>query len=544
MGVKVKQAVVLLCLFAFAIEIRAACTPPAYLARELRSNPAAGTYAALGSWYADHQQAECAVENLRKAVALEPESARYQYLFGLSLYSAGLFSDAVVSLRRSLQLDPDSTQTHLLLGKVLDSSNVRPSAELEWRLALAREPKSILALEALSRDLLADHNYSGVIQLLAPVLPMTDDALAALTVTLAVDLAAAYSGSGLTEEAANLLQKKLRAHPTSLQLAETLSGVLILESRFQDAVAVLSGVANQYPANLHAQILLLQTLVLSHDPGAESLGQKLLASAPGDWELLYFMGVLHQQGDDYANARDYFDRSIAANPGNADTHYRLGVVLSSLKDEAAAKQEFEKSIGLGLDTPQVHFALAKALKALGDSSGSQQQLGLYQQRLKTQAARAQAADKAQQGDLAAAANNPQETVSDYREALALDPQEPVLAYKLAMALDKAGDRTGERAVLRQAIELDPHMALAQNQLGYLDAIDGNDAAAVQHFHLAVGADPGFSKAWMNLAATLCLQAKWAEAREALHHVFALGGDDANAKSLLGQIDRMETQAQP
>jgi len=171
-------------------------------------------------------------------------------------------------------------------------------------------------------------------------------------------------------------------------------------------------------------------------------------------------------------------------------------------------------------------------------------LSLYQQTLKAQAARAQAADKAQQGDQAAAAGNAQETVADYREALALAPQEPVLAYKLAMALDKTGDKAGERTALHQAADLDPKMALAQNQLGYLDAGDGDAAGAVQHFQFAVGADPGFSKAWMNLAASLCLEAKWVEAREALHHVFALGGDDASAKALLQQIDAMEAQAKP
>ncbi len=539
MSVNVKQAFMITFLLAAALQARAACNAPANLAKELRVTPNAGTYAALGSWYADHQQFGCAIETFRKAAALEPDSARYRYLLGLSLTADGQFTNAVGPLRHSLQLDPDSTQTHLLLGTALDSSNDRLSAELEWRLALAGDPKSTLALENLSRDLLADHNYSGVIQLLAPV-----DASGTLPDTLAIDLAAAYSSSGLPEDAAALLQKRLQTNPGSLQLAEALSGVLILESRFQDAVAALSGVAGQHPQDLHAQILLLQTLVLAHDPGAEALGQKLLASAPKQWELLYFMGMLHQQRDDYAAARDYFERSLAAKPGNADAHYRLGVVLSSTKGETAARQELEKAIALGLDTPEVHFALAKTLRALDDTAGAQQQLSLYQQRLKAQAARAQAADKAQQGDQAAAAGNVQETVGDYREALALDPQEPVLAYKLAMALDKAGDKAGERTALRQAVELAPRMALAQNQLGYLDAGDGDDAAAVQHFQLAVEADPGFSKAWMNLAASLCLQSKWPEAREALHHAVVLGADEASAKALLQQIDAMQAQAHP
>jgi Flp pilus assembly protein TadD len=547
MRVKVKQAFMIMCLCASVLQARATCTAPANLAKAIRATPDAGTYATLGSWYADHQQFGCAIETFRRVAALEPNSARYQYLLGLSLYADRQFTNAIGPLRRSLELDPDSIQTHLLLGTVLDTSNLRPSAELEWRLALALDPRSPLALENLSRDLLADQDLSAVITLLQPL-----DASGALTDTLAVDLAAAYGSSGLPEDAAALLQKRLQTNPASLQLAEALSGVLILESRFQDAVAALSSSARQHPHDLHAQILLLQTLVLAHDPGAEALGHKLLTAAPKQWELLYFMGMLHQQEDNYATARDYFERSIAAKPGNADAHYRLAVVLSSLQgdaksqmqDKTAARQELETAITLGLDTPEVHFALAKALRAQGDMEGAQQQLSLYQQRLKAQAARAQAADKAQQGDQAAAAGNPQQTVADYREALALDPQEPVLAYKLAMALDTVGDRAGERTALHQAIDLNPHMALAQNQLGYLDASDGDAAAAVQHFQLAVKADPGFSKAWMNLAASLCLQGKWSDAREALHHVFALRGDDASAKALLQQIDTMQAQAHP
>ncbi|RRA49135.1 tetratricopeptide repeat protein [Acidipila sp. EB88] len=536
---KVAQAFLIASLCAAALQVQAACTVPADLARQLRATPDARTHAALGTWYADHQQFGCAVDSFRKVTTLEPNSAHYEYLLGLSLSADGQFAAAVEPLRLSLRLDPDATQTHLLLGTALDHGNDRNAAELEWRLALAREPTSALALESLSRDLLADRNYSGVMALLGP-----PDASGRLTDTLALDLAAAMSHSGLPEDAARLLQKKLAANPASLQLAEALSGVLMLESRFQDAVAALSAAASQHPQDVQAQLLLLQTLVLARDPGAEALGQKLLLSAPAQWELLYFMGLLHQQQDDYAAARDYLRRSIAAKPGNAEAHYRLGMVYGSLKDESAARQELEQSIALGLDTPEVHFALAKALRTMGDMPAAQQQITLYQEKLKAQAARAQAADKAQQGDQAAAAGNLQQCIADYREALALDPHEPVLAYKLAMALDKAGDPAGERAALQQAVALDAHMAVALNQLGYLDASDGDAADAARYFELAVAADPGFGKAWMNLAASLCLQSKWADAREALHHVTALGGNDAGARALLQQIDAMEQPARP
>ena len=530
------RSVLALCLVAVP-HAQAACTPSASLARELRATPSAAMYATLGSWYADHHSPGCAVASFQKAVALEPDSARYLYFVGLSLYADKQPGAAIEPLRHSLQLDPASIQTHLLLGTILEKSKDRRGAELEWRVALARDPNAPTALASLSHDLLADGNYSGVIALLHP-----RDLSGVLADNLSVDLAAAYSNSGLPGDAADLLETRLRASPASVPLAEALSGVLILESQFQKAVAVLTPLALQHPSDTHLQVLRLETLVLAHDPGAQESGKKLLLSAPHQPELLYFMGVLAQEEEDAAGARGYFERAVAAKPDYADAHERLGVVLSSLRDNTGARRELETAQRLGLDTPELHAALGKALRATGDGQGAEQQFVLYQQRLKAQAARAQAANKAEAGDQAAAAGHLQQTVGEYREALALDPTEPVLAFKLAMALDKIGDHAGERSALGRALALDSNMSAAENQLGYLDAGDGDIAAAVQHFQLAVAADPAFSKAWMNLAATLCSEARWSEARAALHHVVELEGENATTMALLQQITDQQAQA--
>jgi Flp pilus assembly protein TadD len=506
------------------------------MARKLRGVPDAALYADLGAWYADHKQFSCAAEVFGKAAALQPDSARYQYLLGLSLYSSKRSGDAIDPLRRALRIQPEFLDAHMTLAAALDARDNRAAAEAQWRLALAVDPHSTLALDSLSRDLLADRNYSDVIALLGPLA-----AAGNLTDGLAVDLSAAYSQSGLLQESAETLQRRLQVSPSSLPVAEALSGVLMLQSRFQDAVEVLAPIAKQNPADMRAQVLYLQTLVLAHDAGAEKVGERLLASSPRNWELLYFMGILHQQGNDDAGAQSFLRRSIAAKPDNADAHYRLAMVLTALKQSSAAKEQLQRAAQLGLDSPELHVALAKTLQSLGDTAAAQHQFQLYAQRLQEQTARAQAANKAQQGDQAQAAGNPQQTVQDYREALALDPKEPVLAYKLAMALDKMGDHAGERTALNQAIAIDPHMALAQNQLGYLDASEGNTSAAIQHFQLAAQADPGFLKSWLNLAASLCLDSRWAEAREAVNHVLELDAGNASAKALLQQMDAMQAQ---
>jgi len=522
--------------FAVAQAAWGVCTPPRSMAVRLRASPDAAVYAELGQWYADRKQFSCAADAFRRASVLQPASARDLYLLGLSLYSEGKFSEAVEPLEDSLRLEPHASQSHATLAAAMEGSGNPRGAELQWRLALADDPTSTPALDGLSRELLGDRNYGAVIALLEPLRSSP-----VFTDSLAVNLSVAYTRSGLPENAAELLRRQLQAHPASLAVCEALSGVLILQSRFQDALAVLSPFARQNPGYRPVQVLYLQALVLAHDPSAETVARRLLATWPRDWELLYFTGILYQQNDANGIAEGYLRRSIAEKPDSADTHYRLGEILVAAGSYAAAKREFERAIALGLDSPDVHVALSTALRGLGDDAGAQQQAQIYQQLLHAQAARAQAADKAQQGDQAQTTGNLQQTVEDYREALALDPQEPVLAYKLAMALDKSGDRAGERAALQQALRLDPHMALAQNQLGYIDASEGNTDAAISEFQLAVQADPGFTKAWLNLAASLCLQSKWPEARQALHHLLELEPENAGAKALLQKVDEMEAQ---
>ena len=55
-------------------------------------------------------------------------------------------------------------------------------------------------------------------------------------------------------------------------------------------------------------------------------------------------------------------------------------------------------------------------------------------------------------------------VQAYEEALKLDPNNAKTYYNLALALDKVGDLKRASA-LEKSIQLDPKLALTQNQLG-------------------------------------------------------------------------------
>ena len=512
------------------------CVPPPSLAAVLKAKPDASAYARLGNWFANRNQPACAADAFDKAVAMQPDSANYAYHLGVSLFSAGEPRQAITPLEQSLRIDSTSVDAHLVLGSVLSRLGRRADADAQWRIVLSLDAKSSAALEYVSRDLLVDGNYVAVIDLLRPV-----EISGKLSAASAVNLSVAYTKAGLLSNAYDVLQTALRTNPSSVQVIEALSAVLVMLDRYQDASQILAVVARQYPGDVALQIRFLRLLVLTHDPAAEPLCKRLLKADPNHWELLYLMGLLRQNAQDFTAARTWFENSVTRNPDYADSHFHLGLVLATLNDNSAAKEHLEKAIALGFHEPQVHYLLGRAYRVLGNDAEAQQQFQQYQQGEQAQLNKQIASIKYHQAGQAQAAGNYSQAAVYYRQALSAEPTEPLLAYELAMALDKTGDVAAERTALEQAIKDNPQMAVAQNQLGYLDYSAGITESAVQHFQSAVQADPGFTKAWINLAAALCVQSKWEDARSALRHVLELDPGSAPAHELIQRIDSIETQ---
>ncbi len=517
--------------------VAATCSASATLDAKLQAHPSTETYSERGVWFEGHHQFGCAAEDFRKALQLNPSSAHLAYLFGHSLYSSGNVAAAISPLQESVRLDPKMLKAHLLLGAALDQLDRILDAEIEWRAALALDPKSATALSALSKDLLAEKNYSAEIALLGP-----RSHSAPLTPDLTLDLAMAYGQTGKLEEADGILRAALRAEPASLPIAEALAATLVLQARRQEASGVLETAIKHHPTDLKLRVLYLWILVQQDEAEkAQLLATKLLAEAPHNWEVLYLNGVLERRAGEYEAARDHLQQAVALNPSHFESRRNLGSVLAQLKDPQGAREQLQKAIDLGDEDPAVRFELAAVLRTLGENQEAENQLKIYKQEAQEKSDLTQAYAKSDFADQKMAAGDTQQAIALYREALVANPRDASLAYKLAMACEKVGDPTSERAALEQAIQINPKIAEAQNQLGYLDSRAGDTASAEEHFRLAVGASPGYAKAWVNLAATLYLDSKLAEAKEAVERALQLDPGNPQAQKLLSTIETSQPQ---
>jgi Flp pilus assembly protein TadD len=521
----------------FAPRCAATCSSSAVLDANLQAHPSAAAYTERGMWFDQHRQFACAAEDFQRAFQLNPGSARMAYLLGHSLYSSGNVADAVGPLQESLRLDPKPLEAHLLLGAALDQLNRTVDAEIEWRAALALAPKSAMALGALSKDLLAEKNYSAEIALLGP-----RSHSAPWTPELTLDLALAYGQTGKLDEADEILRTALRAQPASLPLAEALAATLVLQARRQEASDVLETAIQHHPADLKVRVLYLWILVQQDEAEkAQQLATRLLREAPQNWEVLYLNGVLERRAGQYQAARDHLQQAVALNPSHVESRRNLGSVLAQLKDPQGACEQLEKAIDLGDEDPAIRFELAAVLRTLGENQEAENQLKIYKQEAQEKSDLTQAYAKSDFADEKMAAGDTQQAIALYREALVENPRDASLAYKLAMAFEKVGDTQNERAALEQAIKLNPKLAEAQNQLGYLASRAGDTGSAEEHFRLAVGASPGYAKAWVNLAATLYLDSKLPEAQAAVERALQLDPGNAQAQKLKSAMDSAQPQ---
>jgi tetratricopeptide (TPR) repeat protein len=503
---------------------------------EIQAAPNAEKYANLGTWFGNQKQFGCAAEAFASAVKMQPDSESYQYMWGLSLCSAGHFAEAQEPLRNAARLNPSDVRPHLALGAALDKLKQTADAQSEWRAALAIDPDSETALDALSQDLVDARDYSAVVTLLGkPAETRVRSALQSL------NLGVAYASTARLSLASDVLHEGLNTAPDSLPLAVELALVLKLLSRDDEAYSVLELALQHHPGDLNTQLLYCRMLVSGHSDRAPQLAHKLLLAHPKNWEVLYLNSLLEIQEGDCEQARAHLETSVTLNPNDPKSQKALGDVLTQLQDLKDARQHLEKAIALGDTEPEVQYELAKVLQGLGDRDQAQVRMRIYQKVKKAQADRTQSAGNAEVGDQAMAAGDAVKAAELYRAALATNPDEPLLSYKLARALDKSNDLVNEKLALQRAIQLNPNLAEAQNQMGYLAVRAGDAGAAETYFHAAIQASPSYVSAWINLAATLASEKKWQDALEAVNQALTIDPSNAEARQLQQAIQAAQNR---
>ncbi len=381
-----------------------------------------------------------AVELLRRAAELAPDSAECHGNLGLVLAAAGHAVEAMAAYRRAVSIKPDFAEAHVNLGNGLRQAGDAAAAIEAYRRATAACP-----------DLAAAHHNLGLL------LAETGDAVAAVAslrraCALApddgvafLDLGNTLLGTGDLPAAAAAYGRAAALRPGEVEPWNALGTTLTRLGRPAEAVAAFGKGLAVCPGSAEVYFNLAVAL-RSMGRTADAIGilRRAVAIRP-DWpEAWNNLGLcLHVTGRP-AEAADALGRAIAVRPGYAEAHCNLGSVWREAGRVGEAIGSYRQAIALRPDYAEAMNNLGSALNQIGEVD---------------------------------------EAIATLRRTLAVRPDLSQAHNNLGNALKEAGDLDGALACWSRVAELRPDDAEAHSNHVYTllyhpdrDAEDHRDAA--------------------------------------------------------------------
>src|SRR2546423_11218233 len=98
--------VLAICCAQASAQTSAACRGPAEIERAVAKQPSANAYNALGAWFAQRNQMNCAIPAFRSAIQLNPNAWDGHFNLALALLEQRDLKQAVSELRQAAKLGP------------------------------------------------------------------------------------------------------------------------------------------------------------------------------------------------------------------------------------------------------------------------------------------------------------------------------------------------------------------------------------------------------------------------------------------------------
>jgi len=500
------------------------CRPPASAAHAPAGTPPARVYDAVGAWFAQKGNLECAAAAFKQALRLEPRLAEAHFDLGLVRQSQQQPAAAISEFRLALRYDPALLQAHCALGSSLGDPI---EAEAEFRKALAANPQLVCALDGLAQAMVKERRYGAAMDYWRRAVRIQPDApdLQLSLATATYKAAKARQADGLppvngstVEDAIRMLTDLLKSYPDLTSAYFTLGNIYANERRDREAADEYQEVTRRSPGDTVALAAQVKALI---DAAAytEALAPALayVGRRPDDPSGHVMLGTVYQQLGDYAKAEPELELGAAKEPDNFEARYQLGLVLARMGKPDQALPQLQKAVTLKPGDRSAQFQLVAVLRSLGRTQDSSQIVEELRKEQDKEQLNSQLASEGTKANDLLQAGKPAEAAQIYRQMLQENPASAWTAYNLALALEATNDMKGAEDTLQNAIGIDPELAEIQAELGRLKLAEGDLQSAQKRLESALALDPELVEARGNLAM-----------------VYAKNGDLVSAEKLLRQ----------
>ncbi len=272
-------------------------------------------------------------------------------------------------------------------------------------------------------------------------------------------------------------------------------------------------------------------------PQAAEDRAKLALPFPGTLYLAQFQrnaftyGAAFSQAGYYEQAIREFTLALETDPNYAEAHYNLGTLYLKQGKTEEARQELLRALELRHEYPDALNNLGLLAAQAGDT---REAIRYFQQAI------AQRPDYAlalfNLGSIYRRERRFSEAKQALERAMALSPNDPEVNYGVGMLYAQLNDTDRALKYWQRALELRPDYAEALNNLGVLFLRLGRTAEAQEKFQKAIGVAADFDQPYLNLARLYMARGDKTRARELLNKLLSRRPQDAEARSLLEQVN--------
>lgn len=236
--------------------------------------------------------------------------------------------------------------------------------------------------------------------------------------------------------------------------------VLRRQEQFDFTVRVYQKVLQQSPAfpEVHTKLAYILYRLEDYDGAIREAGLAL-ARTPENAEAHKNMGLPLAGKKQFEAAIQEYQAALRIKPDYGVVHFDLALLLNARHDSAGAILEYRKAIALDPNQADWHYNLAIQLKDTGDTEGAIRE---YREAKRCDPKRI---DVRQNLALALVELDPDASIREFHELLAIAPDFQLGHKGLGVALSRKGDLQGSETEYRKAIALDPTDAEAHSNLG-------------------------------------------------------------------------------
>ncbi|NTW99311.1 MAG: tetratricopeptide repeat protein [Geobacteraceae bacterium] len=468
-----------------------------------------------------------ALNLLREAIALEPDSARMHGEVAEIKLKIGQIPEALEYINKAIALDPNYRPPFVLGGILMSSVGKDAEAADYLRKAVKIDPAKEDAYLHLALSLTRLFEYEEAVSTLKALVKLNPDSILGYYY-----LGRTYSQMKLYREALGYFTKVLELRPEFDQATIDMAATYEAMGDYPHAIDTYRSLVDHDEQRTAVLQRLIQ-LLLQQRRFSEALEYLRLAaqSGIGGQETVRKIGLVHLELEQYDEAIAVFGDLLEKDPSADNIRLYRGIAFEEKGELDHAYSEFSK---IPRNSAQYSDAVSHIALILKEQGKAEAAITVLKEAIESN--RGNLELYLNLSTLYESIDRPQAALDILLENEQLFQKESRFHFRVGVLLDKLGKRTESINRMKQVLQLDPKDAQALNYLGYSYAEMGiHLEEALKYITQAIAIRPRDAFILDSLGWTYFKLKRYDDAVNALEEAIALVDDDSTIVEHLGDV---------